>query len=282
MRSLATQPSSMSMGSSSTTEDRPQSRLIIARGADSSSRYHKEIDGSMSLRSWGLPIRLRRRFQRYTQMLDGGQSRQNNKGASNVMPMNDTNILIVILAIAYVVGGFFANIWATKHWPDSSLGFFVTLVTAPACVFILFTAAALSLVAFPFVAAAHTYRERKFSAAMKDRGRFRRWDEIVATPTEGTVIIEQAQKDSCRVWWTSDDVAGISPHPIPDEESLDYLRVEEPLPFIRWCAETYTSPTSGRAQLTEFPFPIPSGFLTPDFLRSKAPIANVIATVKMA
>ena len=198
------------------------------------------------------------------------------------MPMNDTTILIVILAIAYIAGGFWANIWATKHWPDGPLGTFVTLVTAPACVFILFTAAALSLVAFPFVAAAHTYRERKFAAAMKDHGRFRAWDEIQKMPDEGTVIIEQAQKDGCRVWWTPDDVAQTTPHPILSEDDLDYLRVAEPLPFVRWCAEVYTSSDSGRALLTEFPFPIPSGFLTADFLRSKAPIANVIATVKLA
>lgn len=198
------------------------------------------------------------------------------------MPMNDTTILIVILAIVYIASGFWANIWATKHWPDSPLGTLVTLVTAPACIFILFTAAVLSLVAFPFVAAAHTYRERKFAATMKNRGRFKEWDEIESTPTAGTVIIEQAQKDGCRVWWTPDDVAGIAPHPIPDEEDLDYLRMEEPLPFVRWCTERYTAPNSGRALLTEFPFPIPPGFLTADFLRSKAPIANVIATVKLA
>ncbi len=198
------------------------------------------------------------------------------------MHMNDTTIFIVILAIVYVACGFWANIWATKNWPDSPLGTFVTLVTAPACIFILFTAAALSLVALPFITAAHTYRERKFAATMKDRGRFRNWQEIESSPTEGTLIIEQAQKDGCRVWWTSDDVAVITPHPIPEEDDLDYLRIEAPLPFVQWCSERYTSPNSGRALLTEFPFPSPPGFLSTDFLRSKAHIANVIATVKMA
>lgn len=196
--------------------------------------------------------------------------------------MNDTTILTVILAIAYIAGGFWANIWTTKNWPDSPLGTFVTLVTAPACIFILFTAAVLSLVAFPFVAAAHTYREQKFAATMRDRGRFRDWSEIERTPAEGTLIIEQAQKDGCRVWWTSDDVVRIAPHSIPDEEELDYLRMEEPGPFVRWCSEQYTSANCGRASLTEPPFPFPPGFLTIDFLRSKIPTANVIATVKMA
>lgn len=119
------------------------------------------------------------------------------------MPMNNTTFLIVILAIAYIAGGF----WATNHWPDRPRGSFVTLVTAPACILILFTAAVLSFVAFPFVAAAHTYRERKFAAAMKDRGRFKGWDEIQRMPDEGTLIIEQAQKDECRVWWTPDHIA---------------------------------------------------------------------------
>lgn len=196
--------------------------------------------------------------------------------------MNDTTTLTVILAIIYVAGGFWANIWATKHWPDRTFGNFVTLVTAPACIFIFFSAAALSLVALPFIAAAHSYRERKFAGTMKDRGRFRDWYEIERTPGEGTLIIEQAQKDGCRVWWTSDDVAGIAPHPIPEEEELDYLRMEEPVPFVRWCSDQYTSANGGRASLTEPPFPFPPGFLTIDFLRSKIPTANVIATVKMA
>tara|TARA_B110000037_G_scaffold51786_1_gene63537 strand:- start:1912 stop:2502 length:591 start_codon:yes stop_codon:yes gene_type:complete len=196
--------------------------------------------------------------------------------------MNDTTILIVILVIVYVAGGFGANIWAAEHWPDSPLGNVVTLLAAPACVLILFASAALSLVALPFVAAAHSYRERKFAVTMKELGRFRDWDEIESSPTEGTVIIEQAQKDGCRVWWTSDDVAGLAPHPIPKEEDLDYLRMEEPLPFVRWCSEKYTSASGGRALLTEFPFPSPPGFLGSDFLRIKTPISNVIATVKLA
>jgi hypothetical protein len=198
------------------------------------------------------------------------------------MPMNDTAVINVILVIVYIAGGFWANIWATKHWPDSPLGNLVTLLTAPACIFILFTAATLSLIALPFVAAAHSYREGKFAASMKAAGRFRDWDEIERSPTDGTLIIEQAQKDGCRVWWTSDDVARITPHPIPEEDSLDYLRMEAAHPFVRWCFETYTSAVGGRALLTELPFPLPPGFLTIDFLRTKAPIANVIATVKMA
>lgn len=67
----------MSMGLSFTTVVRRRSRLITAHGAHRSFRNHKEIDGSMNLRSWGLPIHLKRRFQRSTQMADGEQNLQN-------------------------------------------------------------------------------------------------------------------------------------------------------------------------------------------------------------
>lgn len=195
--------------------------------------------------------------------------------------MNGSTILIAILTIAYIAGGCWSNIWVTKHWADRPSKNFVILVTAPACIISLFTAALLSMVAYPFVAVAQSYRERKFAAAMKERGRFKAWDEIQSMPDEGTVIIEQAQKDGYRVWWTPEDVIRASPHPIPIEDELDYLRISEPLPFVRWCAEIYTSTDKGRALLTEFPFPISPGIITTDFLRSKAPIANVISTVKI-
>ena len=89
------------------------------------------------------------------------------------------------------------------------------------------------------------------------------------------------QKDECRVWWTSEDVVGIIPHPMPEKANLDYLRIQAPIPFVEWCAERYTSASGGRALLTEMPFPSLSGFLTTDFLRTKTSIANMIATVKM-
>lgn len=97
-----------------------------------------------------------------------------------------------------------------------------------------------------------------------------------------TVIIEQASNDACRVWWTPDDIVDITPHQVPDETDLDYMRLDEPLPFVRWCSEKYTSPDTGRALLTQLPIPLPHGLLTTEFVRANTSITNVIATVKLA
>ena len=196
--------------------------------------------------------------------------------------MSERIMFIVILMIICVLGGFFANTWVTKKWPDGLLGRSVAAVTAPACVFILLVGSLFSLVALPFVAVLHRSRELAFVTSMKKCGRYKEWIEIERTPTEGTLIIEQAQKDGCRVWWTQDDVTSLTPHRIPEEKELDYLRLEEPIPFVQWCSDHYTSINSGRALLTNPPFSFPPGFLTVDFLRSKIPTSKVIATVKMA
>lgn len=195
--------------------------------------------------------------------------------------MNDTTILIVILVTAYSVGGFLVGTWAIKRFSGRPLGTLINVLTTPAFILIIPIASAASVVLLPFFMMAHKHRERKFLAAMKRQGRFTKWDEIEIFPDEGTVIIEQSQKGGCLVWWTSDDVVRIAPHAIPAERELDYVRIDEPLPFVRWCAQEYTSPISGRALLTELPFPMPRGFLTTDFLRSKTSVANLVATVKI-
>ncbi|MEM7143846.1 MAG: hypothetical protein AAF591_01845 [Verrucomicrobiota bacterium] len=128
---------------------------------------------------------------------------------------------------------------------------------------------------------AHKVAEGRFIVEMKAQGRFKLWGEIEGAQPSGTVIIEQAQKAGCRVWWTPDVVSETSPHPVPDEEDLDYLRFRDPVPFVEWCAREYTSALSGKGFLTEVPFLLPPGFLTSDYLRSRTSITKVIATVKL-
>jgi hypothetical protein len=123
-----------------------------------------------------------------------------------------------------------------------------------------------------------------------EQGRFVEWNELEQKllSGEGTLVVEQAQKQGCRVWWTPEDVAGLSPVAPPSEEELDYLKFTPAHPFVLWCFQQYLQPESGRAILTNPPYSYPPefidsyppGFMEADFFRSRFPHVNVVMTVK--
>jgi hypothetical protein len=55
-------------------------------------------------------------------------------------------------------------------------------------------------------------------------------------------------KGPVRLWWTSDDVPAVSPHPCLFEEAPDSLESINS-EFDAWCRSRYTNPQSGVAQL---------------------------------
>jgi hypothetical protein len=182
----------------------------------------------------------------------------------------------------YVAGSVVAQGFANRFFRDSAVGKVVGLASTPGLILLCLVAAPLYLVALRFAIAAPNRREQKFIERMKTNGRFRSWEETEARRGKGTVMIEQAQKSHHRVWWTPDDVTTSAPDPIPDEEKLDYMRARVPRPFVTWCAEKYTSPTTGTALLTEFPVAFPPGFVTSEFVRGKFPEVRVVMTARLS
>jgi hypothetical protein len=133
--------------------------------------------------------------------------------------------------------------------------------------------------------AAHRWREHRFRQHMRAAGRFLNWPELLPRleRAEGTLIVEQAQKDSCRVWWTPENVLHIAGDlQPPGEAELDYLRCREAHPFVRWCYERFTAPSTGAAALANPPYRYPPGFVTASFFREKFPSLAVVMTVKQA
>jgi hypothetical protein len=146
---------------------------------------------------------------------------------------------------------------------------------------LLFVATAVSVAALPFVWAAFQVRERLFARSMRSRERFMRWPQVETylRAGEGTLIVEQAQKQPLRLWWTPEDVVNLAPVKPPSEDDL-YL---EPIhPFVAWCAERYSHPQRGTACLTEARLPRSPGFLRTDDVRLLYPAARVVATLKVA
>lgn len=144
--------------------------------------------------------------------------------------------------------------------------------------------AGLSILALPFLLLALWWRERRFARLMRDRGRFIPWRELEPhlQAGEGTLVVEQAQKDGVRVWWTQEDVAQEAPTQPPPEQDLDYLRFAEPHPFVSWCFGRFLSPESGKGLLTDPPYSYPPGFVEESFFRGKFPKLRVVMTVKLA
>ncbi len=144
--------------------------------------------------------------------------------------------------------------------------------------------AGLSVVAMPFLVFAMWRRERQFGRLIRDRGRFIPWMELEAhlRAGEGTLVVEQAQKDGVRVWWTQEDVVQKAPTQPPAEQDLDYLRFTVPHPFVSWCFERFLSPESGNALLTAPPYSYPPGFVEEAFFRDKFPKLRIVMTVKLA
>src|SRR4051794_21512681 len=96
-------------------------------------------------------------------------------------------------------------------------------VMMPLFIVALLVLAGLSVLALPFLLLAFWWRERRFARLMRDRGRFIPWQELKPhlQAGEGTLVVEQAQKDGVRVWWTQEDVAQEAPAQPPPEQELD-------------------------------------------------------------
>lgn len=144
--------------------------------------------------------------------------------------------------------------------------------------------AGLSILALPFLLLAHCWRERRFARLMRDRGRFIPWQQLEPhlQAGDGTLLIEQAQKDGIRVWWTHENVVQAAPTQPPPEQDLDYLRFIEPHPFVSWCFGRFLAPESGNALLTDPPYAYPAGFVEAVFFRNRFPKVQVVMTVKLA
>ncbi len=99
---------------------------------------------------------------------------------------------------------------------------------------------------------------------------------------EGTLIVEQAQKQGVYFWWTPDDIIAASPVAMPNLDSLDYLGVKAPHPFARWCFDRYLSVRNGIAFITHpKDLKFPPGFVTAAYLNVLYPQARVVLTVLM-
>jgi len=128
-------------------------------------------------------------------------------------------------------------------------------------------------------------QERRFHKSLALGHRTLSWQEVEHHLREGagTLIIEQAQKQPCRFWWTSDDLRTLAPVPIPPFGELDLMLLNSPFPFVRWCFERYLSPVTGCAFLTRpTGLRFPPGFTDPDFFITRFPSARVTATTHLA
>lgn len=124
-------------------------------------------------------------------------------------------------------------------------------------------------------------RERRLFRRLKSCGRTLDWREVEQhlAAGRGTLIIEQAQKESLRLWWTADDVVSQSPFPIPPFDALDFMGTDPKLPFVVWCHRRYLARDTGSASLSRPKgLALPSGFVTPDFFATRFPAARVVAT----
>lgn len=122
--------------------------------------------------------------------------------------------------------------------------------------------------------------EKRFTRRMRRLNRVKDWKGIKENPELGTLIIEQAQKQGCRFWWTDEEVAKTSPFPVPTEENLDYLNLDSPDEFTVWCQDRYLNEHNGIAFLTSPPFKLPPGFVSSDFMQSVIPSLKLVFIVK--
>jgi hypothetical protein len=143
----------------------------------------------------------------------------------------------------------------------------------------------LAVLAIPYAVVAGAcllVREQRLFRRLKGRGRTIAWRELAVrlSAGEGTLIIEQAQKECCRLWWTADDVPSLAPFPPPAFDELDFLGLEPPQPFVAWCFHRYLSPTNGSALLCRpRGLKFPAGFVSPAFFAADFPAARIVATV---
>lgn len=136
----------------------------------------------------------------------------------------------------------------------------------------------------PYMVLAQTRRERCFRQRMRAMRRFIEWADLLPSLKrgDGTLIIEQAQKDGVRIWWTDQSLLASANVPQrPSEAELDYLRLREPHPFVTWCHERFTAGEKAVGLLTHPPYRYPPGFVEASFFRARFPRLAVIMTVKL-
>jgi len=125
-------------------------------------------------------------------------------------------------------------------------------------------------------------RERELVQRMQAAGRFLAWPIVAERLSrgEGTLLVEQANKDGRRFWWTADDVASQAPAAPPSFADIDYVLPVPTHPFVAWCLERYTSPLRGSASIT-IPTGIsfPPGFIEAQYLKAKFPDAHIVISV---
>ena len=125
-------------------------------------------------------------------------------------------------------------------------------------------------------------RERRLLDRLRAAGRFLAWPEVAEKLTrgEGTLIVEQANKDGSRFWWTPDDVTSLAPASSTAIGEVDYFLADPLHPFVAWCRSRYTSPAHGAALLTSPQrLSFPPGFIQPEYLKRLFPEARVVASV---
>lgn len=125
-------------------------------------------------------------------------------------------------------------------------------------------------------------RERRLLDNLRAAGRFLTWPEVAGKLThgEGTLIVEQANKDGSRFWWTPEDVASQAPAASPAIGEVDYILPDPLHPFVAWCRSRYTSPSRGAAFITKPDrVSFPPGFIQPEYLKRLFPEARVVASV---
>jgi hypothetical protein len=167
----------------------------------------------------------------------------------------------------------------SKDFIAAASGAFISVLLLP----LLILAA---ILAIPFGVGAIWYqkmRDRRLFYRLRNCNRTISWLDIEQhlEAGRGTLIIEQAQKQGVRLWWTSDDVLSVTPHRPPSGSEIDYLCLDpSPHPFIGWCFQRYLSPLSGSAYLTRLEgLKLPPGFVSPEFFMGIYPAARVVATV---
>jgi hypothetical protein len=140
----------------------------------------------------------------------------------------------------------------------------------------------LALLFLPFVLVFQFLQERRLVRHIKPHGRFIAWRELEPRLVngEGALVVEQAQKQRHRLWWTPEKPLAVGPVSPPPEEELDFLRLMKPHPFVDWCQKRYLSAETGTALLTAPPSKYLPGFVKAAFFLERFPSLQVVMTVK--
>jgi hypothetical protein len=107
----------------------------------------------------------------------------------------------------------------------------------------------LALPFLPIVVYWERRKKRVLARAMTRQNRTLLWTDFARAleGKRGTLIVEGDPRKDPNLWWTPEDIRLLSPHPCSDDLSSLFNRSYRP--FMRWCFERHTSPSSGSAFL---------------------------------